>query len=288
LNCNFINNKSSNKVVVLKEANLVKEKANEHNVFTQTAFMYRFMPGLIAVRDMIQNGDIGEVINFRIEVLHSSYLNEDRPISWKLKKETSGGGPLLDLGIHMADLVRFIFGDVSAVKAHMDTVIKQRYGNDSNANYQDVDVEDWSVVELFLPKNIYGNLTVSRVASLIEDRMTIEIFGMKGSLKFNINRPGNVRFYSHNKGILKDLYYPILSEYGEYISEIYPSTKTSMGWLIDAHFTSIYNFYHNLSSGEVVYSETPVFEEAVKAQAIIEACYLSAKNNSEKTLVEHH
>jgi len=42
------------------------------------------------------HGEVGEVLNRRAPMVHSGYLDTERPISWRLCRATSGGGALSD------------------------------------------------------------------------------------------------------------------------------------------------------------------------------------------------
>ncbi|MEC9488694.1 MAG: Gfo/Idh/MocA family oxidoreductase [Halanaerobium sp.] len=170
------------------EAGLLTEEAEEAGVANQTAFVYRFLPAVVSLRDLVREKSIGEIIDFQVVCWHSSYLNRERPISWKLKEETSGGGPLLDLGIHLIDMVRFVLGEVAEVSSEMKTVIKQR-PEKGQEELQEVDVEDWARTRLSLENGIEGIMEVSRVASVLEQKTEFIILGTKGSIKFSTDNP---------------------------------------------------------------------------------------------------
>ena len=63
------------------------------------------------------------------------------------------------------------------------------------------------------------------------------------------------------------------------ISELLPSQKFSLGWFMDAHLASIYDFLLDVHEKKQCSAS---FEDAVKAQEILEAAYLSADRNSKK------
>lgn len=65
------------------------------------------------MRNVMEAGEIGVVYTARVRVAHSAAV--DRLFSgwssWFASRELSGGGGFLDLGIHGADLLRFLLGD---------------------------------------------------------------------------------------------------------------------------------------------------------------------------------
>lgn len=264
------------------EAKLIAQKAAGKGVQNQTAFVYRFMPAIVNMRDEIKNGLIGDIIDFKAVCWHSGYLNRERPISWKLQQETSGGGPLLDLGIHLADIIRFVLGEVQEVSAEMKTVIEERPEPDGDG-LKKVDVEDWARAKLILERGIEGTLEVSRVASVLEEMTELVILGTRGSLKFSTQNPNILTYYSQERGVQEIRKVKPISEFARHLEGIYPPGKLSLGWMVNTHFASLVNFYLNIAAGEVICRETPTFAEAAKSQAVIDACYLSAEQNRKIT-----
>ncbi len=263
-----------------EDAQIIADEARKANIINQIGLIYRFMPGLIGIKEIIQNGEIGEIINFRIRALHSSYLDEKRPTAWNLRKSTSGGGPILDLGIHLFDAIRFVMGEVKEVVAYGDTLIKKRPKCKDSKELVDVDVEDWGIVQVQLEGSGYGTVEVSRVASLLEEETSFEIMGTRGSLCFDVKRPWIIEHYDQEANINRLSRYNANSDFGKQVCRYYPQGNMSMGWFINAQFACLLNCYYNIIAEGVVFSETPTFDEGLKAQAIVEACYTSLQNQS--------
>jgi predicted dehydrogenase len=78
--------------------------------------MLRYSPGIKKLKSSVKI--IGNPISFNI--LFDYELSEKR--MWALEKEKSGGGALIDAGIHCIDTIRYIFGDpVSVLEVQMDS-----------------------------------------------------------------------------------------------------------------------------------------------------------------------
>ena len=260
-----------------EEAYQLYMKAKETGVVTQTALMYRMMPGVIAIRDLYEAGELGDIIDFKLITLHSGYLNPKRKRNWKLSKERSGGGPLLDIGIHLADTVRFMFGDVEKTSCACKTIIEER-PDAVTGEMVKIDIEDWANARLVLENGLCGSIEVSRVSSVLDQSSTIEVYGTEGSVYFSSSKPDRLLIHVQETG--KDVIgkAPVISDFAKYTASIYPSLNR--GWLIDSHTVLLYNYFNNVNAGKIIWKETPGFEEASKAQKIIEACYRSAENGS--------
>lgn len=263
-----------------KGAHSVTREAKKVNVINQTSLIYRFIPGVIGIKEMVQNGEIGEIVNFQIRALHSGYLDAKRPTAWNLKRNTSGGGPILDLGIHVFDFIRFVMGEVQYVISYGDTLIKKRPKYAGSEELTNVDVEDWGRIYIQLKNSGFGTVEVSRVASLMEEETTFEIMGTKGSFRFNLKQPWLIEHYNQGTGVKQFIKYSPDSAFGKHVCNYYPQGSVSMGWYLDAHFACLLNFYHNIRAGRVVHPETPTFDEGLKAQAIVESCYISLQNKN--------
>ena len=266
----------------MEQANALLQLVKERPVKNQVALMYRFMPAVVAIRDLAAAGDIGDIIDFRCQVQHSGYLDPNRKSNWKLKKEMSGGGPLLDIGIHIADMIRFTLGEVTDVKCSTKTVIGKRI-DQVTGNWVDVDVEDWAWARMYLDNDISGTVEITRVASVLDQSSVFSVYGTKGSLHFCASAPARVKMYHQNDAVQSLGEVSPMSDFGRHLASIYP--KMSLGWMADAHAASQLHFYQQIGGGSLKYAETPDIEEAVKSQLVIDACYRSAEAGGSKIRV---
>lgn len=77
-------------------------------------FNHRFHPGIMRAKVIVDSGRLGSIIGCRGTYGKSggSGFRE----SWRNDREVSGGGILLDQGIHMLDLFRYFCGEFDSVK----------------------------------------------------------------------------------------------------------------------------------------------------------------------------
>jgi predicted dehydrogenase len=207
-------------------------------------------------------------------------MDPNRPMSWRLTKATSGGGSLNDLGIHMIDMVRHLLGDVDWVRCITKTFISQRPLSAGSTKMATVDVDDWALCIMGLRNHAEGSIEVTRMSGGMGDACRIEIFGSQGNIELDYSQPGNVKYYDQRRKQyqLGSQDFPIPA--GERpIFELLPQPKFSLGWFMDAHLGSIYDFLWDIRERK---ESSANFETAVKAQEILEAAYLSADRDSEK------
>ena len=83
-------------------------------------FNHRFHPGVIKAKVIVDSGRMGKPVALRGIYGKSGGMNFRT--SWRNNKEISGGGILLDQGIHMLDLFRFFCGDFQDVRCFANNI----------------------------------------------------------------------------------------------------------------------------------------------------------------------
>jgi predicted dehydrogenase len=78
-----------------------------------TGFNHRYFPAIQYVKQKLASGAIGELDHIRAFAGHSGLSEFRNP--WEYDKDVIGGGALMDVGIHMIDLTRYLLGDVEEV-----------------------------------------------------------------------------------------------------------------------------------------------------------------------------
>ncbi len=164
-------------------------------VRTQMTFNFRFFPAIARAKQLVDEGFLGRVFSFRARYLRSSYINPDKPLSWRLRKETAGGGALFDLGSHVLDLVYYLLGEFGAVQASLETLIKERPIAAGSAETAPVDVDDLALMHIRMAGGALGQVEISRMGTGATNDLQIEIFGDRGALRFNAADPSWLEAY---------------------------------------------------------------------------------------------
>jgi predicted dehydrogenase len=265
------------------DAKYMQELADQAGVLTRVAFVLRFLPAIRQMKTLIDSGALGEVLNFRGRIFHSSYLNPLRPMSWRLRRSQSGGGAFADLGAHLVDLVQYLLGDVRSVRANMHTLIKERPIQAGSSEMEKVDVDDWAACTLELENGVFGQIEAARTAPGMPEDTSFQIFSRKGSLIYSSNSPDALSIFDLNKNQNIRASFPDVAREAERpISDIWPSAKTSLGFFLNAHLACQYDLLQNIAAGQ---PSSPDFNAALKVQAVLEAAYLSSEQGGEKILI---
>ena len=94
-------------------------------------FNHRFYPAMKYVKDTLRQGTLGDLDHFRVYGGHDG-LNNFRA-DWMFKGELSGGGAMMDVGIHMTDLARYLAGEITEVYAVVSDRMWQVDKSEDNA-----------------------------------------------------------------------------------------------------------------------------------------------------------
>lgn len=141
------------------------------------AYYRRYLPYFQKVKEIIQSGGIGEVINvqvrFSVPPRDLDYTS-GKEMPWRLQPDISGGGYFYDLAPHQIDLLQDLFG-----------VITRAHGYPANRAHL-YGAEDTLSACFYFESGIPGSGSWCFVGheSAKEDR--IEVIGDKGSLSFSV------------------------------------------------------------------------------------------------------
>jgi predicted dehydrogenase len=155
------------------------------------AFNYRFIPAIHYARNLIADGQLGEIHHVRGRYLQDWLVDPEAPWSWRNDEELAGSGALGDLGAHSIDLAHFLVGDrvgdVDRVSGHLRTFVDERPVEGSDET-RPVTVDDAYSAQVAFESGAMGTFEASRFANGHKNDHAIEIEGSKGALRFDLER----------------------------------------------------------------------------------------------------
>jgi predicted dehydrogenase len=103
----------------LSEVEALAEEARRLNRVVRVGFNHRFHPALRKAHEIVAGGALGPVLHVRGRYGHGGRLGYER--EWRADPVQSGGGELLDQGVHLIDLTRFLVGPVELAFCELRT-----------------------------------------------------------------------------------------------------------------------------------------------------------------------
>lgn len=95
------------------ELEAVAEAARARGVLVRVGFNHRYHPALRKAHEMFVAGAVGPLMYLRARYGHGGRVGYDK--EWRARPEVSGGGELIDQGMHLIDLARWFAGEFVAV-----------------------------------------------------------------------------------------------------------------------------------------------------------------------------
>lgn len=92
-------------------------------VLVRVGFNHRYHPALAKTRELVDAGALGPLMFVRGRYGHGGRVGYDK--EWRANPELSGGGELIDQGVHLIDLARWFLGDFTDVKGFASTYFWQ-------------------------------------------------------------------------------------------------------------------------------------------------------------------
>jgi predicted dehydrogenase len=258
-----------------EETRILAALAEKTGAITQVAYVMRYVPAIRQMKALIEAGEIGRIFHFRSHMFHGSYLDPNRPMSWRLRRAQSGGGAFMDLGAHLVDLTHYLLGRVASVRANMRTLISERLTSKQSDRKEIVDVDDWALATLELGNGAVGVIEVTRMAAGASRASGFEVYGSQGALIYTENNPDAVRYFSLKRGEWVNGPAKVPPLQGERpIEQLWPTSKYSQGFMVNAHLAAQYDLLLNVSENKLSQVD---FKAGAEAQAVIEAAYISAE-----------
>ncbi|MEK7690355.1 MAG: Gfo/Idh/MocA family oxidoreductase [Bdellovibrionota bacterium] len=85
----------------------------------RVGFNHRFHPAFLGAKPLVDSGDYGPLMYIRARYGHGGRVGYDR--EWRADPKIAGGGELLDQGVHLIDLCRWLGGEFELKTAHVGT-----------------------------------------------------------------------------------------------------------------------------------------------------------------------
>ena len=105
--------------ISVKQADELMALEKDHDVIVRVGFNHRYHPAFRKAQEILLSGVMGELMFLRARYGHGGRVGYDK--EWRADPKLSGGGELIDQGIHLIDLARWFLGDFKTVEGHAST-----------------------------------------------------------------------------------------------------------------------------------------------------------------------
>lgn len=109
----------------------IVDSAAAANRMLSVGFNHRYYPSIKYIRSVLDAGTLGDIDHVRVFGGHDGLGNFRA--DWQYKAPESGGGAMMDVGIHMTDLARHLVGEIAQVYGVQSSRLWKVEGSEDNA-----------------------------------------------------------------------------------------------------------------------------------------------------------
>lgn len=183
--------------------------SQEKDVQVRVGFNHRYHPALLKAREFADSGELGELMFIRGRYGHGGRIGYDR--EWRANPALSGGGELIDQGVHLIDLSRWFLGDFTEIQGFAHTY------------FWDMPVDDNGFMILRTAKQQTAFLHVS--CTEWKNTFSFEIYGKKAKL--------HLEGLGGSYGLERITFYKMLPQMGPPDTTIWEFPRGDNSWALE-------------------------------------------------------
>src|SRR5205085_425071 len=191
------------------ELDALIEAAARTRRLVRVGFNHRFHPALRKARELVESGVAGDLMFVRGRYGHGGRVGYDQ--EWRANPEVSGGGELIDQGVHLIDLARWFLGEFTTVSGFAHTYFWQMPVDDN----------------AFMILRTAGERTASLHVSCTEwkNLFSLEIYGRDAKL--------HVEGLGGSYGVEKLTHYQMRPEMGPPDTTVWEYPNADQSWALE-------------------------------------------------------
>jgi len=104
----------------LEQATDLYELLRGKPLISMIGFSSRYIPTFWKGKEIIESGRLGKIESVRAQAYIADVFSKQK--GWRYNKDLSGGGVLIDVGVHMIDLLYWYFGKIASVSGSIQNI----------------------------------------------------------------------------------------------------------------------------------------------------------------------
>ena len=189
------------------ESEAMTEAVEAAGVPNMVWYNYRRVPGVMLIRQLIDEGRFGRIFHYRAKFLQDWTISEDLPQGgeglWRLDVSVAGSGVTGDLLAHNIDTAMWLNGPIVEVSAMTETFIKERKHN-LTGEVQPVGIDDASAFLCRFENGSLATFEATRYARGHKALYTLEINGEHASASWDLHDLHRIQYFDHrDEGIVR-------------------------------------------------------------------------------------
>jgi len=261
-----------------------EKAARAAGVISGVGYNYRWAPLVQYARQLIADGRLGEITNYRGRFFSMYGSDPLGVLSWRFLVDQAGHGVTTDLMSHSVDLALMLMGPITRVVGTTETFIPQRplpsaagshYGRGRPEDPTGaVTNEDYAGMLCEFASGARGTFEASRSIVGPESQNAFEVYGTRGALGWNLEKLNELQLYL----VEDELHTGYRTVYGgdrfPYHGQFVPGSANGIGFE-DLVVIEDYEFCRSVTEGR---EHRPGFGDAVEWVSVQAALLRSAQS----------
>jgi predicted dehydrogenase len=236
--------------ISVAELDELEAAAKQTGALVRVGYNHRYHPACLKALEIFRSGALGPMMFVRGRYGQGGRIGYEK--EWRADLKLSGGGELIDQGVHLIDLAGIFLGDFTTVEGRATTY------------FWNMPVDDNAFLSL---RNAAGNTAWLHVScSEWKNLFSLEIYGRDAKLHWE--------GLGGSYGIERLTHYKMLPQMGPPETTIYEFPRGDESWKIE-----MAEFFEDI---RLKRTPVPGLKEARAALAVVEKIYQSGKRESGK------
>lgn len=215
--------------------------AAQRGVLVRVGYNHRYHPACLKALEIFRSGALGPMMFVRGRYGQGGRVGYEK--EWRADPKLSGGGELIDQGVHLIDLAGIFLGEFTTVEGHVATY------------FWNMPVDDNAFLSL---RNATGNTAWLHVScSEWKNLFSLEIYGRDGKLHWE--------GLGGSYGVERLTYYQMLPQMGPPDTTIWEYPRGDESWKME-----MAEFFEDIRRQRV---PVPGLKEAIAALRVVERIY---------------
>jgi predicted dehydrogenase len=227
--------------ISVKEVDELEKLAREHGVLVRVGYNHRYHPACLKALELWKSGALGPIMFVRGRYGQGGRIGYEK--EWRADPKISGGGELIDQGVHLIDLAGIFLGDFTEIDGHTATY------------FWKMPVDDNAFLSL---RNSQGNTAWLHVSCTEWKNMfSLEIYGRDAKLHWE--------GLGGSYGIERLHCYKMLPQMGPPETTVFEYPRGDESWKLE-----MAEFFEDIRLGR---TPVPGLKEARSALVVVEKLY---------------
>jgi predicted dehydrogenase len=230
--------------ISVQELEALEAAAKKSGALVRVGYNHRYHPAALKAVELFRSGALGPLMFLRGRYGHGGRLGYEQ--EWRADKKISGGGELIDQGVHLIDLAGIFLGDFTSVTGHAATY------------FWKMPVDDNAFLNL---RNAAGHTAWLHVScSEWKNLFSLEIYGREAKLHWE--------GLGGSYGLEKLTYYKMLPQMGPPETTTWEFPRGDESWRIE-----MIEFFEDI---KLKRPPVPGLKAAKAALAVVEKIYAAS------------